>query len=120
MLRKYRAWYLERQLLNGDRWNRTGYLFTKDDGSPIIPGTVNGWLDRFSKRHGLPHINPHSFRHTAASILISEGVDIVTVSKMLGHANPSMTTDTYSHIIEDAKRRATECVADVILRKKKA
>lgn len=120
MLRKYRAWYLEQQLLNGDRWNRTGYLFTKDDGSPIIPGTVNGWLDRFSKRHGLPHINPHSFRHTAASILISEGVDIVTVSKMLGHANPSMTTDTYSHIIEDAKRKATECVADVILRRKKA
>lgn len=120
MLRKYRAWYSQRQLWNGDRWNGTGYLFTQDDGTPIIPGTINEWLNRFSKRHGLPHINPHSFRHTAASILISRGVDIVTVSKLLGHANPSMTTDTYSHIIEDAKRKAAECVADVLLRKKKA
>ena len=120
LLRKYRVWYLEQQLRNGDRWNGAGYLFTKDDGSPIIPGTVNGWLDRFSKRHGLPHINPHAFRHTAASILISEGVDIVTVSKMLGHANTSMTTDVYSHIIEESKRKATECIADVMLRRKKA
>lgn len=120
LLRKYRTWYLEQQIMNGDRWSNTGYLFTKDDGTPIIPGTVNGWLDRFSKRHGLPHINPHAFRHTAASILISEGVDIVTVSKMLGHANTSMTTDVYSHIIEESKRKATECIADVMLRRKKA
>ena len=81
---------------------------------------VNATLNAFSRHHNLPHINPHAFRHTAASIMIASGVDVVTVSKMLGHANPSMTTDTYSHIIEDAKRRATECVADVILRKKKA
>ncbi len=80
-----------------------------------MDGLVNS-----AKRHGLPHVNPHSFRHTAASIMIANGVDIVTVSKMLGHANPSMTTDVYSHIIEESKRKATECVADVILRKKKA
>ena len=85
-----------------------------------MPGTVNGWLDRFSKRHGLPHINPHAFRHTAASILIAEGVDIVTVSKMLGHANTNVTTNVYSHEIEEAKRKATECIAEVMLRRKKA
>ncbi len=120
LLRKYRRWHLEQQIMNGDRWSNTGYVFTKDDGTPIMPGTVNGWLDRFSKRHGLPHINPHAFRHTAASILIAEGVDIVTVSKMLGHANTNVTTNVYSHEIEEAKRKATECIAEVMLRRKKA
>lgn len=120
LLRKYKQWQAEQKLKNGDRWKGEGYLFTQDDGRPIVPGTINGWLNRFARNHGLPHINPHAFRHTAASILISEGVDIVTVSKMLGHANTSMTTDVYSHIIEETKRKATECIADVMLRKKKA
>lgn len=120
LLRKYKRWQAEQQIRNGDRWKGEGYLFTQDDGRPIIPSTINFWLRGFSERHGLPHINPHAFRHTAASILISEGVDIVTVSKMLGHANPSMTTDVYSHIIEESKRKATECIADALLRKKKA
>ncbi len=118
LLRKYRAWYMEQRLLYGESWNTSDYLFTKDDGLLIIPGTINGWLDRFSKRHGLPHINPHAFRHSAASIMISQGVDIVTVSKMLGHTKTSMTTDTYAHIIEENKAKASECIADAILRKK--
>lgn len=75
LLRKYRTWYLEQQIMNGDRWSDTGYLFTKDDGTPIIPGTVNGWLDRFSKRHGLPHINPHAFRRATAACGNRKGAD---------------------------------------------
>lgn len=118
ILRKARAAQNELRLLNGDRWKNGGYVFTISDGSPIVPNSVNGWFDRFSARHGLPHIHPHQFRHTAASIMIANGVDIVTVSKMLGHANTSMTTDVYSHMIEDSKRKAAECIADSILKKR--
>lgn len=118
LLRKYREWYMEQKLLNDDGWNQTDFLFTKADGSLMAPATINQWLKCFSKRHGLPHINPHAFRHSAASIMISQGVDIVTVSKMLGHARTSMTTDTYAHIIEENKAKASECIADVILRNK--
>jgi integrase len=120
LLRRYRAWQAERRLNMGDMWQDCGYVFTRDTGEPISRAAVESWLKRFSARHNLPHINPHAFRHSFASIMIANGVDIVTVSKMLGHAKTSMTTDTYSHIIEDAKRNATECVADVILRRKKA
>ena len=67
-------------------------------------------------RHNLPHINPHAFRHTMASILISEGKDVVAVSKRLGHAKVSTTTDIYSHIIQQADEQASECLADVMLR----
>lgn len=50
------------------------------------PDSVTDWLSKFSKRHGLPHINPHAFRHTMASMLFFNSVDGVSISKRLGHA----------------------------------
>ena len=110
------------QLANGDRWLHTGYVFTQDNGNHMSPDSITGWLHDFSTRHGLPHINPHAFRHTMASILINSGKDVVSVSKRLGHAKVSTTTDIYSHIIMEADEQASECLADVMLRptKKKA
>lgn len=120
ILRKYRASQAKLQLANGDRWQDTGYIFTQDNGQPMNPTSITAWLRKFSARRGLPHINPHAFRHSVASILISAGTDIVTVSKQLGHAQVSTTGDIYSHIIEEAKAQATECIADVMLRRKRA
>ena len=120
LLRHYRAAQAELQLVNGDRWHNTGYLFTQDNGEPMNPTSITAWLNKFSKKHGLPHINPHAFRHSVASILIANGTDIVTVSKQLGHSQVSTTGDIYSHVIEEAKAQATECVADIMLRRKNA
>ncbi|MEG1564421.1 MAG: site-specific integrase [Bacteroides sp.] len=121
LLRDYRRWYTELKLKNGDRWQRTGwsgsdFLFVKEDGTPMIPDGITAWLGEFSKRHGLPHINPHAFRHTMASVLINSGKDVVSVSKRLGHAKVSTTTDIYSHIIAEADEEASDCLADVLLR----
>lgn len=118
LLREYRRWYLELHLKNGDRWKDTGYLFVRDDGTPMLPDSITAWLSNFSKRHDLPHINPHAFRHTMASILIKNGKDIVSVSKRLGHAKVSTTTDLYSHVIQEADEESAECLADAMLRKK--
>ena len=118
LLRAYRRWYLELKLLNGDRWQETGYLFVRDDGRPMNPDSIGAWLDGFAKRHNLPHINPHAFRHTVASLLINNGTDIVSVSKRLGHARTSTTTDLYAHVIQEADEKATETLANAILRKR--
>lgn len=120
LLRRYKTSRGLLQLANGDRWKDTGYLFTQDDGLPMNPTSITAWLRKFSMRRGLPYINPHVFRHSVASILISAGTDIVTVSKQLGHAQVSTTGDIYSHVIEEAKAQATECRADVMLRRKQA
>ena len=116
LLRQYRRWYMELKIKNGDRWQDTGFLFVKENGEPMIPDGITAWLSEFSKRHDLPHINPHAFRHTMASILINSGKDVVSVSKRLGHAKVSTTTDIYSHIIMEADEQASECLADVMLR----
>lgn len=111
LLRRYRAEQSALRLAWGDRWVDSGFVFTQENGEPMNPDSVTGWLSDFSKRHNLPHINPHAFRHSAASVLISQGTDIVTVSKMLGHAKVSTTTDIYSHLIESAKEDAGNALA---------
>ena len=116
---------------NGDRWNGFGgvgvvgsdkwisedFIFTQSDGKPLHPDTITGWMRKFSKSNRLQHMNPHAFRHTVASILISEGVDLTTVSKQLGHEKVSTTTDIYSHLIEKASERAAETLSDVLFDK---
>lgn len=120
LLREYRAWYTELRLMNGDRWNNSGFVFVKDDGRPMQPDSIGGWLVKFYRRHNLPKINPHAFRHTVASVLINSGTDVVSVSKRLGHARTSTTTDIYAHIMQQADQQASECLADALLRRKKA
>lgn len=118
LLRQHKREQLRLQLANGDRWLHTGYVFTQDNGDHMNPDSITGWLKDFSTRHSLPHINPHAFRHTVASVLLANGTDIVTVSKQLGHASITTTESFYSHIIEENKAKASECIADVLIRKK--
>ena len=118
LLKQHKREQLRTQIANGDRWIHTGYVFTQDNGDRMNPDSITAWLNDFSKRHGLPHINPHAFRHTVASVLLANGTDIVTVAAQLGHASASTTENFYAHIIEENKARASECIADVLLRKK--
>ena len=118
LLRQQKREQLRLQIANGDRWIHTGYVFTQDNGDRMNPDSITAWLNDFSVRHGLPHINPHAFRHTVASVLLANGTDIVTVAAQLGQASAGTTENFYAHIIEENKAKATECIADVLLRKK--
>lgn len=118
LLQKYRCWYIEQQLMNGDRWNNTGYLFVQNNGKAMSPDSLTNWLRKFAVRYNLPNVHPHKFRHTMASLLYYNGLDSISISKRLGHAKVSTTTDIYSHIIKQAEERASECIADVVLRPK--
>lgn len=97
----------------------SGYVMTAEDGQPMHPDSPTDWLAKFSKRHNLPPIHPHKFRHTQASLLISEGVDILTVSKRLGHAKVSTTLDIYSHVLAKSDEKASDTLDDLIYKNKK-
>lgn len=118
LLKEYRRWWVELRFKNGDRWAGTDYLFVQDDGKAMDPNSATRWLARFSERHGLPHINPHAFRHTAASAMTQRKLDPVTVSKRLGHSRVSTTMDIYAHLFAEADAEASETIADVLLRAK--
>lgn len=100
LLKDYRVWQNTRRLRIGERWVNTDRLFTQSNGEPIYPDTVTEWFAKFLKRHDLPKVTLHSLRHTNATLMIAEGVDICTVSKRLGHANTSVTLDVYAHALK--------------------
>lgn len=117
LLREWKAYQKEDAQKKGDFFQNTDdLLFTQENGSPMHPDSVTTWLDRFSKRNNLPHINPHKFRHTMASMLIYNRVDPVSVSKRLGHSQVSTTTDIYAHVIEEADQQNADILASVFLR----
>ena len=82
----------------------------------MCPDSVTTYLRRFSEKYGLPHINPHKFRHTMASMLIYNRVDPVSVSKRLGHSQVSTTTDIYAHVIEEADKQNSDILAGIFLK----
>ena len=120
LLREYQAWYNEQRTLYGDRWHDTKFLFFQEksgrEGLPMSPDTVTRFLDEFSVREGLPHLNPHAFRHTMASILCYNHIDPVSISHRLGHSRVSTTTDYYSHMFKEADDINAETIADIVLR----
>lgn len=97
---------------------QSGYVMTAEDGGPMHPDAPTNWLLKFSKRHGLPPIHPHKFRHTQASLLIAQGVDILTVSKRLGHSQTSTTMNIYAHALAKSDERASEAFDELVYQKK--
>ncbi|MDR0992793.1 MAG: site-specific integrase [Ruminococcus sp.] len=100
----------------GTYWNGTERLFATSDGKPICPNTPYKYFTVFCQRNGIPHLKPHSFRHLAASILLNDGIDVKTVSHILGHSTASTTLNTYAHIINKhgAALRASNSISEAI------
>jgi integrase len=99
VLRDHRKAVLElRMHLGAGRLPEDALLFTTIDGGPLSPTAVStAWAD-LAGRIGIPDVTFHALRHTHASQLIHEGVDIVTISKRLGHAKPDITLRVYAHL----------------------
>ena len=117
LLQEYRQWQNEQKALLKTYYQDRGYLFAQEDGSPMHPDSVTDWLGKFSQRHNLPHINPHAFRHTMASMLYYSGVDSVSISQRLGHAQVSTTANIYAHVMEHADQKNADILANVFFHK---
>lgn len=115
LLRQYRAWQGGERMRLGAYYENRDFLFTQENGHPMHPDSVTDWMAKFSKRHDLPHINPHAFRHTMASVLYFKGADSVSISKRLGHAQVSTTANIYAHVIEKADEKNAELLGEAFL-----
>jgi integrase len=108
-LREHRKATLElRMQLGAGRLPDDGLLFANLEGEPLQPSNVSSDWGEIAGRIGVPEITFHGLRHTHASQLIATGVDIVTISKRLGHARPSVTLSIYAHMFtsDDGKAAA--------------
>lgn len=68
--------------------------------------TVQNMNDKFAKTAGVKHIRLHDFRHSHASLLANEGINIQEVAKRLGHTNIEITLKTYAHLYPRESERA--------------
>ena len=121
LLKQYRdEYYQPLKAVSGDTWDNRDFLFVQDSGkrigSPMHPDSITQYCGLFSDKYDLPHIHPHAFRHTAASVLYFAGMDIVSISNHLGHASPSTTQNIYSHMIQESKSRAADAMGQLILK----
>ena len=119
ILKEHRRMQAEDKLKLGDRWQEMGYIFTKWDGTPMHPDGLYQWFSRFVKKNDLPSITLHSLRHTNASLMIANGIDLATVSKRLGHADTSITARVYTHAIKEADAIAAEALENLFLQNQK-
>ena len=90
------------------------WVFPSPNGGPIFPDSVLHMLHRVLKRAGLPKVRFHDLRHTFATLALQNGVDVKTVSGMLGHFSAGFTLDTYAHITSAAQRQAAQTMVSVL------
>ena len=90
------------------------WVFPSPNGGPISPDSVLHMLHRVLKRAGLPRVRFHDLRHTFATLALQNGVDVKTVSGMLGHFSAGFTLDTYAHITSAAQRQAAKTMGSVL------
>ncbi len=127
-LRAHRTQQREERLKAGDRWVDTGLVFTtyrtckpgkgQDmkvghglDGRNVLR-VLYGLVD--ATKGAIPRCRFHDLRHSAASLLIAEGVELIEVSKLLGHSEVRLTADLYSHLVKQTATKAARLM-DAIL-----
>jgi integrase len=113
-LREHRKRQLEERLGWGPAYEDRGFVFCRENGSPIWPDRLSATFKRHAKSAGLPVIRLHDLRHTHASLALEAGVHPKVVSERLGHASVSITLDTYSHAIPALEEDAAAKVAALI------
>ncbi|SFX82905.1 site-specific integrase [Ruminococcus sp. XPD3002] len=91
------------------------YVFATKTGKRIHPRSIDRMFRCILKKSGLEGVGVHSLRHTFASRLFAKGVDVKTVSDLLGHSEVGVTYDTYIHLIQEQHVIAVETLENVLL-----
>ncbi|MDF2678667.1 MAG: XerC3, partial [Bacillota bacterium] len=113
-LKKLSKLVSEEKLKLGPAYNNNGLLFPSTVGTYIdVNNFQKEWKDLL-KEAGVPYKKFHALRHTYATNLFERGVDILTVSRLLGHKN-IQTTEIYTHVLKDIKVKEVECLNDLLL-----
>ncbi len=115
VLRRHRVEQNEERLKLGGAWEDNGLVFANEVGRPIeVRNLMRRSFLPLLKGSSLPVIRFHDLRHTAATLLLGEGVHPKVVAEMLGHSRISTTLDLYSHVTPTMQRQAAEALDAVL------
>lgn len=122
LLKKHRADQLAYKFSLGDYWQEGNFIFTQENGLMMDVDTPNKIFKKTIKRYNeshtekLPEITLHGLRHTSATLLIAQNVDVKTVSARLGHSETSTTLDIYAHALQKRDAEAAASIGDLFRR----
>jgi integrase len=107
VLRSQRKRQAEERLA-ASNYTQTDYVFTKAAGGSYHPQYLSRLLARCSERHGLPRLTAHGLRHTSATLMLANGVPPKVAAERLGHSDPTLFTNLYSHVTPTMQRDAAD------------
>lgn len=91
------------------------FVFTQDGSpEPMHPTSPTHYFRQFAKRHNIQGFHPHKLRHSFASLAITAGADVASVSEVLGHSDKAVTLRMYTHSDDESRRRASQIVQEAI------
>lgn len=113
-LREYKNNQLKERILLGEKWQDYDLIFPSPIGTPLDPSNVLKAYKDYLKRAGLPTLRFHDLRHSAATLMLQQGVNPKIVSERLGHSDISLTLNTYSHVLPPMQEEAAEKMDDLL------
>jgi integrase len=114
VLREVRAAQAAERLKAGSMWQQTGLVFTTEFGTACEPRNALRALQDVAKHAKLPGIGLHTLRHSAAAVMLVNGVPLKVVSEVLGHASIGITGDIYGHVAPDVSREALRRLSEAL------
>ncbi|MBH0228831.1 tyrosine-type recombinase/integrase [Halobacillus yeomjeoni] len=120
-LKQYKHQKRKDRLKVAELWEggKYDYVFSSEFGKPLYPTVPGTWWRRFIKRTGFKFIRFHDLRHTAATLLINQGVHAKVISERLGHADIKTTMNIYGQYVREADEEAANKLNDVFRPKMK-
>ncbi|MCL5744442.1 MAG: site-specific integrase [Acidobacteria bacterium] len=98
----------QERILAGSRWKDSEFVFTSGIGTPLEPRNVERAFSEIRLAAGLPRVRIHDLRHTAATLLLAQGVHPRVVMELLGHSQIAITMNTYSHVVPALRKDAAD------------
>jgi integrase len=109
-LKAHRARQATERLALGPDWLTrplgADLVFRTPLGTAVDPSNFRKALSAATQAAGLGHWHPHELRHSAASLLLSQGLPLKLIADTLGHSSVSVTANVYAHLLDDAKAEA--------------
>ncbi|MCK2017945.1 site-specific integrase [Peribacillus frigoritolerans] len=113
-LRSYRKQVLQEKLTHGQNYHDNDLVVCTRDGKPMIPRNFRKEFYNLVERVGLPKIRFHDLRHTHATILIQQNINVKLISERLGHSDIETTLNTYSHVLPDMQKSVSDKLDKII------
>jgi hypothetical protein len=90
-------------------------IFSSSIGTPVDRSNLRADFNKVLEKAGIPRLRFHDLRHTAASILLNQGVPVIAVSRRLGHSKPSITLDVYGHLINELDEESARIMDEKVI-----